>query len=410
MRAAKVHLGCGMEHVQRRTGMDSGKYLSQIKKQIKEITPQDVKKKLDANEDFLLIDVREPHEIENGTLPNAKTIVRGFLELKINSIAKDPKQEIVLYCAGGNRSALAAKALKDMGYEKVSSMEGGFGKWQHEGLPLEKKQGLSNEQMTRYARHISMPEVGEAGQIKLLNAKILLIGAGGLGSPAGLYLAAAGLGTIGVIDSDVVDMSNLQRQILHNESEVGKPKVESARRTMNGINSDVKVVCHNERLDRNNALKIFKEYDIILNGCDNFSTRYLTNDACVLLKKPMVDGSIFRFEGQVTVFDPSKDGPCYRCMYPFPPPPEMAPSCQEAGVFGVLPGIIGVIQAIETIKIILGIGESLVGRLVLYDALKQEFKTLKTRRDKNCPVCGDKPTIKELIDYEWFCTKGEIKN
>lgn len=389
--------------------MDSTNYLNSIKKQIREITPADVKKKLDQKTDFTLIDVREPSEVQNGILPNATPIVRGFLELKITTVVNEPGREIVLYCAGGNRSALAAKALQDMGYTNVFSMAGGFAKWQHEGFSLEQKKQLSAEQSSRYARHISMPEVGEAGQFKLLDTKILLIGAGGLGSPAGLYLAAAGIGTIGIIDNDVVDESNLQRQILHDKSEVGKPKVDSAKRRMLGINPDITVDAHKTRLDRTNVLELFKKYDIIVNGCDNFSTRYLVNDACVFLKKPMVDGSIFRFEGQATVFDPSKGGPCYRCLYPLPPPPEMAPSCQEAGVFGVLPGIIGVIQAIEVIKIALGIGEPLVGKLILYDALKEKFREMKIRRDKNCPVCGDHPTITELIDYDWFCSMGEVK-
>jgi len=389
---------------------DSAKYLNDIKATIKEIAPADVKKKIDAKETFTLIDIREPHETENGILPEAQTVARGFLEMKINSIVKNSADEVVLYCAGGNRSALSAKALQDMGYTNVLSMSGGYGKWQHEGFEIEQKQSLSSDAMARYARHISMPEVGEEGQLKLLKSKALLIGAGGLGSPAGLYLAAAGFGTIGIVDNDVVDKSNLQRQILHSENEVDEPKVDSAKRRMLGINPDIKVVKHNTRLDRTNVEEIFGQYDIIINGCDNFATRYLVNDACVFMKKPMVDGSIFRFEGQATVFDPNRDGPCYRCLYPTPPPPEMAPSCQEAGVFGVLPGIIGVMQAIEAIKLALDIGEPLVGRLVLYDALKQKFRTLNIRPDDDCPVCGKNPTITELIDYEWFCSMGEVKS
>lgn len=390
--------------------MNSSTYLNQIKKQITEVTVDEVKKRLDAKDDFLLIDVREPNETENGVLPNAHTVPRGFLELKINDMAHTPERNIVLYCAGGNRSALSAKALQDMGYKNVMSMAGGYGKWQHAGFPIVQKRSLTSAQTSRYARHISMPEVGEAGQIKLLDTKVLLIGAGGLGSPAGLYLAAAGVGTIGIIDNDTVDQSNLQRQILHDESTVGQPKVESAKKRMLGINADINVKLHKTRLDRTNCLEIFSQYDFIVNGCDNFSTRYLVNDACVLLKKPMVDGSIFRFEGQATVFDPHRGGPCYRCLYPYPPPPEMAPSCQEAGVFGVLPGIIGVMQAIEVIKLAIGIGEPLIGRLLLYDALKQKFREMKIRRDKNCPVCGENPSITELIDYEWFCQMGEIRH
>lgn len=388
--------------------MDSATYLSNVKKQIKEVTPKEVSEK-DRNS-FVLIDVREPYEVENGIIPGAITIPRGFLELKINSVVPETDKEIVLYCAGGNRSALSAKALGDMGYQKVYSLKGGYGQWQRDGFPIEPKKQLNTDQMTRYARHITMPEVGEAGQLKLLDTKVLLIGAGGLGSPAALYLAAAGVGTIGIVDNDVVDRSNLQRQILHSEEEVGKPKVESAKRRILGINPDVNVPMHNVRLDRTNAMEIFGKYDFIVNGCDNFSTRYLVNDACVFLRKPMVDGSIFRFEGQVTVFDTSQGGPCYRCLYPFPPPPEMAPSCQEAGVFGVLPGIIGNLQGVEVIKLALNIGEPLIGRLILYDALKQNFRTMKIKRDPHCPVCGERPTIKELIDYEWFCSTGEVRN
>lgn len=389
--------------------MDSTHYLNAIKKQIREVTPAEVKSRLDGKADFVLIDVREPHEVENGMIPGAVKVVRGFLELKINSLVASPDREIVLYCAGGNRSALSAKALNDMGYKNVLSMAGGYGKWQHEGYPVVQKKVLTNAQQMRYARHISMPEVGEAGQLKLLDAKALVIGAGGLGSPTALYLAAAGVGTIGIIDNDMVDRSNLQRQILHNEAWVDKPKVDSAKERLLGINPDITVQTHKTRLDSSNAIEIFQRYDVIVNGCDNFATRYLVNDACVLLGKPMADGSIFRFEGQATVFHPAIGGPCYRCLYPYPPPPEMAPSCQEAGVFGVLPGIIGVIQAIETIKLVLGLGEPLIGKLVLYDALKEEFRTLKTRKDDHCPVCGKNPTIRELMDYEWFCSTGEMK-
>lgn len=379
-------------------------FLNQVKREICEISVEELKKKLDQHEDCLIIDVREKEETDGGIIPGAKTIVRGFLELKIEGIEPNRDRAIIINCAGGNRSALSAKALKDLGYKNVFSLKGGYSAWQHAGFPIEQKKSLSSDKMARYARHTSMPEVGEEGQLKLLSAKVLLIGAGGLGSPAGLYLAAAGVGTIGIIDNDVVDKSNLQRQILHDESWEGLPKVESARHRMKGINSDIKVIPHQTRLDRTNALEILKHYDIVVNGCDNFSTRYLLNDACYFLKKPLVDGSIFRFEGQITVFDPAKGGPCYRCLYPLPPPPEMAPSCQEAGVFGVLPGIIGSLQAVEVIKIIIGQGEPLIGKLILYDSLKQKFREMKIRRDSTCPLCGDKPTIKDLIDYEWFCS------
>ncbi len=385
-------------------------YLNNIKKQIKEITPQEVKDKINNKSGALVIDVREKEETDGGIIPGAQTVVRGFLELKIDALEPNKNREIILYCAGGNRSALSAKALQDIGYTNVTSMKGGYSAWQHAGLPIEQKKSLSAEKLARYARHLSMPEVGEAGQLKLLDAKVLLIGAGGLGSPAGLYLAAAGIGTIGIIDNDVVDSSNLQRQILHDESWKGLPKVESARHRMLGLNPDIKIIPHKERLDRTNAMQILGQYDIIVNGCDNFSTRYLLNDACYFLKKPLVDGSIFRFEGQLTVFDPAHGGPCYRCLYPLPPPPEMAPSCQEAGVFGVLPGIIGSLQAVEVIKVILGIGEPMIGKLMLYDSLKQKFREMKIRKDSSCPICGDNPTIKELIDYEWFCTMGTVKH
>lgn len=383
---------------------DSKQYLAHIKAGVSEITAAQVKQKIDTGSGALIIDVREKEETMGGVVPGAQHVSRGTLELKINNVAPRADQEIILYCAGGNRSALAARNLQEMGYQNVRSMQGGYGAWQHAGLPIEQKKGLSVDRLNRYARHLSMPEVGESGQQKLLESSVLLIGAGGLGSPAGLYLAAAGLGHIGIIDNDVVDKSNLQRQILHDESWEGLPKVDSAHHRMRGINSDVQVKTYKMRLDRTNALGLFKDYDIIVNGCDNFATRYLMNDACVFLKKPLVDGSIFRFEGQVTVFDPAKGGPCYRCLYPEPPPPEMAPSCQEAGVFGVLPGIIGCLQGVEVIKIAIGIGEPLIGKLILYDALKQKFRELKIRRDPQCPVCGNNPTIKELIDYEWFCS------
>lgn len=379
-------------------------YLANLKKEITEISPEDVKQKIDDQSDALIIDVRENEETQGGIIPGAETVVRGFLEMKIENLEPKKDREIILYCAGGNRSAMSAKALQDYGYQNVKSMTGGYSSWQHKGYPIEEKKGLTAEKLARYARHLSMPEVGEKGQAKLLDSKVLLIGAGGLGSPAGLYLAAAGIGTIGIIDNDVVDQSNLQRQILHDESWEGLPKVDSAIHRMKGINSDIKVKPYKVRLDRTNAMEIFKEYDVIVNGCDNFATRYLINDACVFLNKPLVDGSIFRFEGQVTVFHPSEDGPCYRCLYPAPPPPEMAPSCQEAGVFGVLPGIIGCLQAVEVIKVLLQIGEPLIGKLMLYDALKQKFRELKIRKDKECPVCSENPSITELIDYEWFCS------
>jgi adenylyltransferase/sulfurtransferase len=378
--------------------------MKKVKSEIKEIRPEEAAKKA-KDPNVVFVDVREPDEWEGGVVPGAVTIPRGLLELQIEDAVPERNKEIVCYCAGGVRSALAAKSLSQLGYGKVSSMIGGFNGWKDAGLPIQQKKSLTPAQSSRYARHVMLPEVREEGQLKLLESKVLLIGAGGLGCPTGLYLAAAGVGTLGIIDYDVVDLSNLQRQILHSEQEVGNLKVESAARRLKGINSDIKVVPINERLARDNVMKIIADYDIVVNGCDNFPTRYLINDACVFAKKPLVDGSIFRFEGQVCIFDTAKGGPCYRCLYPEPPPADMAPSCAEGGVLGVLPGIIGSIQAVEAIKLVLGQGDLLVGRLLMYDALTQKFREMKIRRDPKCPVCGDKPTIKELIDYEWFCSQ-----
>ncbi len=378
--------------------------ISQTKKQISEIKPEELKSWIDQKKNLVLVDVREKDEQEKGIIPGAKLIPRGFLELRVEEQIPKKDQEVVLYCAGGTRSALAAKSLQELGYTNVHSLIGGYTQWANQHFPTYKKKSLRPDQLERYGRHILMPEVGEEGQFKLLDAKVFLIGAGGLGCPAAYYLAAAGVGTIGIIDNDVVDRSNLQRQILHNEERVGQPKVESAKQTLKALNPDINIITYRELLSRDNVMEIIKDYDIIVNGCDNFPTRYLINDACVFTKKPLVDGSIFRFEGQVTVFDSAKGGPCYRCLYPEPPPPEMAPSCQEAGVFGALPGIVGTAQTIEVLKLVLGKGEPLIGRLLTFDALKMKFKELKIRRDPACPVCGDKPTIKELIDYEWFCS------
>ncbi len=378
--------------------------LGHTKKQISEIKAEDLKKWMDQKKNIILVDVREKDEHEKGVIPGAKLIPRGFLELRIEEQVPQKDQEIVLYCAGGTRSALAAKSLHDLGYSKVHSLVGGYSNWANQGHSTYKKKSLKPDQIDRYGRHILMPEVGEEGQIKLLESKVFLIGAGGLGCPAAYYLAAAGVGTIGIIDHDIVDRSNLQRQILHNEERVGQPKVESAKQTLKALNPDINVVTYRDKLSRDNVTEIIKDYDIIVNGCDNFPTRYLINDACYFLKKPLVDGSIFRFEGQVCVFDTASGGPCYRCLYPEPPPPEMAPSCQEAGVFGALPGIVGTAQTVEVLKLLLNKGEPLVGRLLIFDALKMKFREMKIRRDKGCPLCGDHPTVKELIDYEWFCS------
>ena len=376
--------------------------LRKVKQEISEISSDDLQDKIDNAEDFALIDVREKDEHEKGVLPHAHLIPRGLLEMKVEDIVPTRDREIVLYCAGGNRSALAAKALHDLGYSNVHSLIGGYGQWEREGRSTIQKRFLSPDQLDRYSRHILMPEVQEDGQLKLLQSKVFLVGAGGLGSPTAYYLAAAGVGTLGIIDDDVVDRSNLQRQILHNESRVGEPKVESAKETLKALNPDINVITYREKLSSENVMNIIKDYDVIVNGCDNFPTRYLINDACVFLKKPLVDASIFRFEGQVTVHKPF-EGPCYRCLYPEPPPPEMAPSCQEAGVFGVLPGIIGCTQGIEVLKILLGIGKPLVGRLLVFDTLGMKIREMKIRQDPDCPVCGKDPSITELIDYEGFC-------
>jgi molybdopterin/thiamine biosynthesis adenylyltransferase len=298
------------------------------------------------------------------------------------------EQPLVVYCAGGTRSAFAAKALQELGYQHVVSVAGGFDRWKDAGLPWSVPRTLTPDQRRRYSRHLLLPEIGEAGQQKLLDAKVLLVGAGGLGAPAALYLAAAGVGVIGVIDADTVDASNLQRQVIHTTERLGMPKVESAKIAMTAINPDVNVVTHDVRLTKDNVLSIFADYDIIVDGADNFATRYLINDACVILQEPNVHGSVFRFEGQTSVFL-AGEGPCYRCLFPDPPPPELAPNCAEAGVLGVLPGTIGMLQATETIKLILGIGEPLIGRLLLYDALSAEFHELRLKRNPDCPMCGE---------------------
>jgi len=391
------------------TRLNRDQLLALAKDQIEEVTPQDLKRRLDAGEEVTLVDIRERDEFAQGHLPGAVFIPRGFLELQVEQVQYDRSKPIVLYCAGGVRSVLAARNLQEMGYERVQSLISGYNGWKNAGLPFKVPQLLNEDQKIRYSRHILLNEVGEEGQIKLLNSKVLLIGAGGLGSPAAMYLAAAGVGTLGIVDFDVVDVSNLQRQVLHGTKDVGRPKVESAADRLQDINPDVKVVTYREPLSSANALDIIKDYDVVLNGSDNFPTRYLVNDACQFLRKPLVDGSIFMFEGQVTVYYPAipelgiEGGPCYRCLYPDPPPPGEIPSCAEAGVLGVLPGIVGSMQALEAVKLILGIGEPLIGRLLMIDTLDVEFRTLNVPRDPACPVCGDDPTVTELIDYEQFC-------
>jgi sulfur-carrier protein adenylyltransferase/sulfurtransferase len=377
--------------------------LSETRKEIRELSIEDVKRLLDARAPFKLIDVREGDEHAGGRLPGALHIPRGFLELRIeDQAARD--EELVLYCAGGTRSALAARTLQQLGYTRVASMAGGFNRWSDAAYPVEKPVVLTPAQKERYRRHLILPEVGEAGQAKLLASRVLLLGAGGLGSPAALYLAAAGVGTLGLVDADVVDLSNLQRQVLHTVERQGQPKVESARVALEALNPDVKVVPFAERLTSDNVLRILEGFDLVLDGGDNFPTRYLLNDACVMLGKPNLHGSIFRFEGQVTTFVPGQ-GPCYRCLYPSPPPPELAPSCAEAGVLGVLPGIIGLLQANEALKLLLGQGQSLVGRLLTFDALGTRFQEMKLRRDPRCPVCAPGAKV-ELIDYERFCASS----
>ena len=380
----------------------SQQLLQRVKRTIKEVTIDEAYSALRSDQPPLVVDVRERDEFEEGAIKDAVHVPRGYLELRIENVAPDRSRPIVLYCAGGVRSALAARSLEELGYENVSSLAGGFGAWKNAGLPYVVPRVLTDEQRLRYSRHLLIPEVGEAGQLKLLDARVLLIGAGGLGSPAGLYLAAAGVGTLGIVDTDTVDAANLQRQILHNTERIGRLKTESARETITALNPDVHVVEHRLRLSAENVLDVIADYDVIVDGADNFPTRYVLNDASVILGKPVVHGSIFRFEGQTTVFAPGQ-GPCYRCLFPEPPPAEMAPSCAEAGVLGVLPGIVGSLQAVEALKLILGIGEPLIGRLLLYDALETSFRELRLRRDPACPACGEQATIKTVEDIVFAC-------
>jgi molybdopterin/thiamine biosynthesis adenylyltransferase/rhodanese-related sulfurtransferase len=373
--------------------------LNQARAAIREVQPEEVEPLLGK---AAFLDVREADEYEQGALPGAVHVPRGFLELQVEGRLPDKARPVVVYCAAGIRSAFAAKTLGDLGYRDVVNLVGGFNRWKDEGRPWSTPKTLVPEQRNRYHRHLLLPEVGEEGQLKLLDAKVLLLGAGGLGSPAGLYLAAAGVGTIGIIDMDVVDASNLQRQILHNLDRVGERKVDSAKKTLTALNPDVNVVTYDVRLGADNILEIIDDYDIIVDGTDNFPTRYLVNDASLLKRIPVVHGSIFRFEGQVTVFDPY-NGPCYRCFVPQPPPAELAPSCAEAGVLGVLPGIVGSIQAIEAIKVLLGLGDPLRGRLLAYDALEESFRTFKLRRDPACPACGEDAGEIVIAEYDEHC-------
>lgn len=355
----------------------------------------------------VVLDVREADEYEQGAIPGAVHIARGSLESSVEARLTDKSAPVVVHCASGVRSAFAAKTLGEMGYENAVSMAGGFNKWKDEGRDWVTPEALSSEQRARYQRHLTLPEVGVEGQQKLLSAKVLLLGAGGLGSPAAMYLAAAGVGTLGIVDMDVVDQTNLQRQILHNVDRLGERKVDSAKKTLTALNPDVNVVTHDVRLGADNVMDIMADYDVVIDGTDNFPVRYLVNDAALKLGIPVVHGSIFRFEGQVTVFKPH-DGPCYRCFLPEPPPAELAPSCAEAGVLGVLPGIIGSIQGLEAIKLILEVGEDLSGRLLAYDALEESFRTFKVLRDPACPTCSIDPERIVIAEYDELCMPHPI--
>jgi molybdopterin/thiamine biosynthesis adenylyltransferase/rhodanese-related sulfurtransferase len=361
--------------------------LREARGEIREVTPAEADA-LRQRGGVALIDVREASEWDQGHVPGATHVSKSYLEQQIEAAVPSRDTPVVLYCAGGVRSLFAAQTLAQMGYTDLASMSGGFQAWKGQGLAWTQPVQLSDQQKVRYSRHLLIPEVGSAGQAKLLGSKVLLIGAGGLGSPASLYLAAAGVGTLGIVDFDVVDLSNLQRQVVHTTDRIGEKKVESARRTLTGLNPDVTVVGHEEMLVADNVERIIAGYDVIVDGTDTFETRYILNDAAVAAGIPVVHASVFRFEGQLTTFVPY-EGPCYRCLYPTPPPPELAPGCSVAGVLGVVPGIMGLLQANEVLKLLLGIGETLAGRLLLFDALETEFTELRLRRDPACPVCSD---------------------
>jgi sulfur-carrier protein adenylyltransferase/sulfurtransferase len=374
---------------------------------IEEIEPFEAAAEIEGG-DVVLIDTREPHEFQDAHLENGKLVPPGLLGDEIEAAAPDKSARTILYCRSGNRSATAAAQMQALGYENVASMAGGILAWQEQGLPVIATSGMTAEQRDRYSRHTLLPEVGVDGQLKLLNAKVLLLGAGGLGAPTALYLAAAGIGRLGLVDDDVVDASNLQRQVIHNTERIGEPKTASARTTIEALNPDVEVVEHRMRLDASNILDVIREYDVIVDGADNFPTRYLLNDASVRLRKPVVSASILGFDGQISTFVPF-EGPCYRCLYPTPPPAELAPSCSANGVLGVMAGTMGTLQANEVIKLVLGAGEPLIGRLLLYEALGTRFTELKVRRDPECPICGENAAeipeseMGQFPDYELFC-------
>ena len=380
---------------------------TQVKAPVEEIEPFEAAQEIEGG-DVVLIDTREPHEYQEAHLQDGKLVPPGLLGDEITTAAPDKSARTIVYCRSGNRSYKAAEQMEALGYTDVASMAGGILAWQEQGLPVLAVEGMTAEQRDRYSRHTLLPEVGVDGQLKLLNAKVLLLGAGGLGAPTALYLAAAGIGTIGLVDDDVVDASNLQRQVIHNTERIGMAKTASARIFIEGLNPDVKVVEHNGRLDASNILDVIKKYDIIVDGADNFPTRYLLNDASVRLRKPVISASILGFDGQVSTFAPF-EGPCYRCLYPTPPPAELAPSCSANGVLGVMAGTMGTLQANEVIKLILGKGEPLIGRLLLYDALVTRFTELKVRRDPECPICGEQAEqipeseMGKFPDYDAFC-------
>jgi sulfur-carrier protein adenylyltransferase/sulfurtransferase len=379
--------------------------LARVRSEIVEVDPAAARAALDASDRPLLIDVREPEEYQQGAIPGSLHIPRGNLERLVERVVADHHQPIIVSCQSGDRSVFAARSLADLGYTNVRSLAGGFSAWKRQGFAWETPRVLDAAGRRRYSRHLLIPEVGEAGQLRLLSSKVLLIGAGGLGSPAALYLAAAGVGTIGIVDDDVVDESNLQRQVLHTTDRIGAPKTTSARLAIEALNPDVTVVEHHARLTSTNVDTLLGGYDVIVDGTDNFPTRYLLNDASLLHQIPVVHASIFRFEGQLTVFLPF-DGPCYRCLFPEPPPADLAPNCAEGGVLGVLPGIMGTLQATEALKLLLGIGDSLAGRLLLVDALAATFDQVTLRRDPSCPVCSDDAAPIRYIDYEQFCAGG----
>ncbi len=383
--------------------------IRRAKEQITEVDPREVHDLLPDRNGTVVVDVREQQEFEQSHVPGAKHVPRGHLESRIEGKAGDKSARLILYCASGNRSALAARTLQEeLGYEKVESMTGGITLWKDRGYEVEVPRSLTADQRERYSRHLLVPEIGFEGQMKLLDSKVLLLGAGGLGSPTALYLAAAGVGTMGIVDDDVVDLSNLQRQVIHTNERIGMPKVDSAEQGIHDINPGVEVVKYQTRLDASNILEIIEGYDVIVDGVDNFPTRYLLNDASVRLKIPVVSASILGFDGQLSVFAPY-EGPCYRCLYPTPPPAELAPSCGANGVLGALPGIMGVLQAIEVVKLVTGSGEPLIGRLLLYEALGTTFTNLKLRRDPDCPICSRDPgeisdeEMGVFPDYEAFC-------